>query len=660
MAPEPVEHKLAAILSADAVGYSRLMAGDEAATIRTLSAYREQIGVLVREHRGRVVDAPGDNVLAEFPTALEAVRCAVELQGVLRARNASLPAERRMDFRMGVHMGDVATEGGRIYGDGVNIAARLEALAEAGGVCISATVHEQVRNKLDASFADLGDQTVKNIPDPVRVYRVQSRGESELPKPATSGPPRGVFWIAAAAVGALLLATALWWTNPSENPSDAPVTADDTQAEHPLLALPAGPKIAVLPFTNMSDDPEQEFFSDGLSEDIITKLSRFKDLFVIARNSTFRYKGQAVDVRDVARELGARYVLEGSVRRAGTSLRVTAQLLDAGDGTHLWAETYDRDLSTANIFAVQDEITEQVVATIGADRGVIFRSRFEEVKGKATESLSAYECVLSAQSAYLRSDREREKLRGCLNRAVRDDPDYSSAWVQLTWLALFEYTHGRTKGPDLLDRALRDAQRAVEADQTNQGALAALAAAHFHRHELDRSFAEFDRAIALNPNNSLLLADAGLKLIFAGEGERGISLTRRAAALDPQHASWIFHGIAAYHFQRKEYAEALAAAQKVGTQGDFWTAIYLAAAYGQLERGDEARPAVEELLSFFPNFTLQTASEELEKWNYRDEVSERFVMGLREAGVPEAASGLQQGSSLEQVRDYSEPQAGKH
>ncbi len=633
MAPEPVEHKLAAILSADAVGYSRLMAEDEAATIRTLSSYREQIGVLVRDHRGRVVDSPGDNVLAEFPTALEAVRCAVEIQGVLRARNVSLPAERRMDFRIGVHMGDVASEGGRIYGDGVNIAARLEALAEAGGVCISATVHEQVRNKLDAGFTDLGDQTVKNIPDQVRVYRVQPRGQLEPPKPTASGPRR-VAWIgAAAAVGMVLLALGLWWTNRGDAPPRK-VTTEGTQAEDPLLALPSGPTVAVLPFTNLSGDPEQEYFSDGLSEDIITKLSRFRDLFVIARNSTFQYKGKAVDVRHVARELGAHYVLEGSVRRAGTSLRVTAQLLDARDGTHLWAETYDRDLSTSSIFAVQDEITERVVATIAGATGVISRARFEEVKGKATESLAAYECVLLSQYG-TRDAHSDPTVRSCLERAVRDDPGYADAWAQLSLLTQDEYAYGNPAGPDPLGDALRAALRAVASDQTNQLALNALARAHFFRHDLDRSFAEADRAVALNPNNADVLAGVGARFIFAGEAERGIALVRRAGALDPHHPTWFHYAIAAYHFQRNEYAEALAAAKKVRVPDEFWSKLYIAASYGQLGRQDEARPAVEALLAAYPGFTLQTAFVELRKWNVRDELIERYTEGLRKAGVPE-------------------------
>ncbi|MHC4225781.1 MAG: adenylate/guanylate cyclase domain-containing protein, partial [Planctomycetota bacterium] len=329
------------------VGYSRLMAEDEAATIRTLTDYREDIAMRVRQHRGRVVDAPGDNLLAEFPTALDAVRCAVETQGVLRALNASLPDERRMDFRIGVHMGDVAAEGERIYGDGVNIAARLEALAEAGGVCISATVHEQVRNKLDAGFTDLGDHTVKNIPDQVRVYRVQPRGQPGAPARASTPPderPRRLrtALVATAAV-LLLLALGLWASWP--RPLGLLIDLAGVSGPPVNPPLPEKPSIVVLPFANMSGDPQQEYFSDGITEELITDLAGIPELFVISRNSAFTYKGQPVKVRDVGRDLGVRYVLEGTVRKVEGRVRITAQLIDATSGFHLWSESYDRELS---------------------------------------------------------------------------------------------------------------------------------------------------------------------------------------------------------------------------------------------------------------------------------------------------------------------------
>jgi TolB-like protein len=330
--------------------------------------------------------------------------------------------------------------------------------------------------------------------------------------------------------------------------------------EDPLLALPTGPVVAVLPFENLSEDPKQEYFSDGLTDDIITALSRFKDLFVIARNSTFRYKGQAVDVRQLKKELGARYVLEGSVQRAGDALRVTAQLLDGKDGTHLWAETYDRELSAANIFAVQDEITEQVVATIAGGQGVISRARFAEIKEKPTDRLDAYECVLQ-WDAYYRDNvvsTEHAKVRDCLERAVKSDPGYADAWACLCIIYLDEYRFNFNPRPNPLDRALDAARRAVASDPANQRAHHVLAEVHFHRHELDGFFAEAERAIALNPNNADTLAYLGQELHYAGD-ERGIALVRKAVALDPFHPTWFNFPIAHHHFERDEHEEALAA-----------------------------------------------------------------------------------------------------
>jgi len=309
MEPTRVERKLTAILSADVKGYSRLMGEDEVATIRTLTAYRELMASLIQQHRGRVVDTPGDNLLAEFRSVVDAVTCAVEVQRELAQRNAELPDQRKMEFRMGINLGDVVIEGERIYGDGVNIAARVEGLADGGGICISGKVHDEIKSKLALGYEPLGEHTVKNIAEPVRVYRIN------LEKPATK-------------------------------PFD----------------LPDKPSIAVLPFGNLSGDPEQEYFSDGITEDIITALSRIRQFFVIARNSTFAYKGTSPDVRRVAKDLGVRYVLEGSVRKAASRVRISAQLIEGTTGKHLWAERYDRGLE--DVFAVQDEITQTVVGTI--------------------------------------------------------------------------------------------------------------------------------------------------------------------------------------------------------------------------------------------------------------------------------------------------------
>jgi adenylate cyclase len=412
-------------------------------------------------------------------------------------------------------------------------------------------------------------------------------------------------------------------------------TAKTSSEEDPLLALPTGPVVAVLPFENLSRDPDQEYFSDGLTDDIITALSRFKDLFVIARNSTFRYKGQAVDVRQVNRQLGARYVLEGSVQRAGETLRVTAQLLDAKDGTHLWAETYDRELSASSIFTVQDEITERVVGTIASVHGVISRARVAEVKAKPTDSLDAYECALRA-NAYWRDNAipaEHEKVRDALERAVKSDPAYADAWAWLAIIYVDEYRHNYNPRPDPLDRALEAARRAVAADPTSQGAHNALAAVYFYRRDLDAFFTETERVIALNPNDATFLAAIGEMLHYVRD-ERGIALLLRAMKLDPFHPTWFHLPVAIHHLGRGELEEALAAARKVDMPGFAPPQMLLAVIYAELGRPNEARSTVEGLLRLRPDFTIEEAMDVMRKSNFSEGDVRRTAAALRKAGLP--------------------------
>jgi adenylate cyclase len=412
-------------------------------------------------------------------------------------------------------------------------------------------------------------------------------------------------------------------------------TDKTTPEEDPLLALPTGPVVAVLPFENLSRDPDQEYFSDGLTDDIITALSRFKDLFVIARNSTFRYKGQAVDVRQLNKELGARYVLEGSVQRAENTLRVTAQLLDAKDGTHLWAETYDRELSASSIFAIQDEITEQVAATIAGPLGVISRARFARVKEKPTESLDAYDCVLH-YSAYSRANfvpTEHARLREALEAAVEANPNYADALACLSYVYQHEHNFNYNPRPNSLGRALDAAQRAVAADPISQTAHAALAGVHFQLHDLDSFITEAERALALNPNCAGTLASMGSYLQSVGD-ERGIALVRKAVKLDPFHPSWFNFPIARDHFERGEYEEAFTAARKSEMPGYVRTHVLLAAICAELGRREDARKALEQLLSLDPGFNLQRLVEEWRKWNVSEERTSLYVAALRKAGLP--------------------------
>ena len=387
MTTQEVKRKLAAILSADVKGYSRLMGEDEEATLRTLNAYKEVICSLIQQHRGRVVGTAGDSVLAEFGSVVDAVQCAVEIQQVLRAKNAVVPENRRMEFRIGINLGDVIEEGDTIYGDGVNIAARLEGLAEAGGICISESAYQQIENKLPLRYDYLGEHEVKNIAKPVRAYRARIEPEAtpsklgKEKKPVQKHLPKAALAIIAVVVIAGLVALYQFVLRPS--PSKTEVASKEKMA----FPLPDIPSIAVLPFVNMSEDPKQDFFSDGITESIITALSKVPRLFVISRQSTFFYKGKTIKVKQIAEELGVQYVLEGSVQRSPDRIRITAQLIDALTGNHLWAERYDRELK--DIFALQDEITMKVLMATPSevDRGGIILGVRKIFQGEARSRL---------------------------------------------------------------------------------------------------------------------------------------------------------------------------------------------------------------------------------------------------------------------------------
>ena len=631
MAEDEGERKLAAIMSADVVGYSRLMEDDERATVRTLTEYRLIFSEHIEHHKGRIVDTPGDNLLAEFPSAIEAVDAAADIQRELGRRNSQLAEHRHMDFRIGINLGDVLHKDGALFGDGVNIAARLEALAEPGGICISGTVFDYAKGKVPYGFDYFGEQEVKNIADPVRAYRVMLEGGSTPAVAKAGAGMRNALIGTAAALIVLVIGGAIVWqvTQQPEPEQTAQVASEDD----PVLALPTGPSIAVLPFNNLSGDPEQEYFSDGLTEDIITGLTRFPELFVIARNSTFQYKGQAVDVREVARALGARYVIEGSVRKAGNRLRVTAQLLDATDGAHLWAETYDRDLTAADIFDVQDEIKGQVVATIADVSGVISRIGLEETRAKRTDSLDAYECVIRAKAYYtVVTSQEHATTRDCLERAVELDPNYSDAWSWLSQIYQDEFLYDFNPRPKSLDRALGAGRRAVELDPANFFAHYSLARAHFFRRELDQFFVEGDRSLELNPNNSFTVAALGLFMAYAGKWDRGVALAKKALALNPVPQGWYYFPLFHDHYRKGEYEEALAQMQKVNLPDYYVTHARLAMVYGQLGRKDEAQAAVTRLRKLKLTY-LENVWDEWRKFNFPEEDIDQMIDGLRKAGL---------------------------
>ncbi|MGD9224914.1 MAG: adenylate/guanylate cyclase domain-containing protein, partial [Desulfobacterales bacterium] len=438
MAEEGFKRKLTAILSADVEGYSRLMDDDEEATIRTLTTYRDVMATLIQQYRGRVVDAPGDNLLAEFASAVDAVNCAVEIQRELAERNAESSYERRMQFRIGVNVGDVVEEEDRIYGDGVNIASRVEGLAEAGGICISGRVYDQVENKLDLEYEFLGEQAVKNIAIPLRIYRVLSHPGAAAhrvikAKRAIVGKAwRNVFaaTLAVVVVGAAVAVWHFYFRFPA---------VEVAAVEKMAFPLPDIPSIAVLPFDNMSEDPEQEYFSDGLTDQIISTLSKIRNLFVIARNSTFTYKAKPVKVQKVAEDLGVRYVLEGSVQRTADRIRITAQLIDATTGYHIWSERYDREQN--DIFAIQDDITMEITKAIGIE--LIEGEQARIWQKTQTSNLRAYEKFLQGRQNILKGTKEKNvRARLLYEEAIALDPGYARAHVGLGWTHFYDARYG--------------------------------------------------------------------------------------------------------------------------------------------------------------------------------------------------------------------------
>jgi len=511
-----MERKLTAILSADVKGYSRLMGEDEEATIRTLTTYREVMAILIAQHRGRVVDSPGDNLLAEFASAVDAVRGAVEMQQDLQGKNAELPPERRMEFRIGINVGDVVVEGERLYGDGVNIAARLEALAEGGGICIAGTVYDQVENKLSLGYEYVGEQLVKNIAKPVRVYRV--RLEAEVPAMAP-GKDKG-----------------------------------DLASPTPALSLPDKPSILVLPFINMSNDPEQEYFSDGITEDITTDLSKISSLFVISRNSAFTYKGKAVKAQDISREMGVRYILEGSVRKAGERIRITAQLIDATTDHHLWSERYDRSLQ--DLFALQDEIVQQIVTTLKLQ--LTLQEQGYSVR-KHTDNLEAYDAFLRGTEQFFRRTKEATtQARQMFEKALALDPQYAQAYAWLGWTYWIEWIWRWSADPQSLERALALAQKATALDDSLPIAHSLLSGIYALQQQYEQAIAEGERAIALDPNNAQSYEGQAQALNWAGRPEEALRAVEQAMRLNPRYPpAYYFHLGWAYSLTGR-YAEAVA------------------------------------------------------------------------------------------------------
>jgi adenylate cyclase len=629
MATEGFKRKLTTLFSADVAGYSRLMGQDEAATVETITTYREVMSVLIKQHRGRVVDSPGDNLLAEFSSVVDAVQCAVAAQKELKARNAELREDRRMEFRIGINLGDVIEEGDRIYGDGVNIAARLETLADPGGICISRTAFDQIETKLPLGYEYLGEQTVKNIAKPVGAYHVLMEPRvtvSETIEEKRVGTMRRSGLILAVVVALLMVAGAAAMWNFYLRPSPPTEVASE---KAPGLELPDKPSIAVLPFVNMSGDPEQEYFSDGITEEIITTLSKVPQLFVIARKSVFTYKGKSVKIQQVGKELGVRYVLEGSVRKAEDRVRITAQLVDAATGGHLWSERYDRDLK--DIFALQDEITMKILTAV---RVKLTEGEQAHLYAKDAVNLDSFMKVLQGVPYFYRFNKEGNiQARQMFEEAIALDPKNPGAYTLLGWTYLMEMWFGLSESPGKsMARAAELAQKALALNDTLDLPHSLLANIYLLSRQYEKAVTEAERAVALNPNGADAHAHLGMTLNYVGRRKEAIALLTKAIRLNPIPPNWYSFTLGEAYFLAGQYEEAVAAYKRVlhDNPDDMRAHTGLAATYGLWGREEEARAAAAEVLRVEPKFSVEYVKT-LPFKNKADK--ELLIEALRKAGL---------------------------
>lgn len=589
---DKLPRKLAAILYADVADYSRLTGEDEDATHRRLSEYLDLASNSIGHHQGKVVHYAGDAVLADFSTVTNALECATSIQNDLSNRNQDLPDERKIQFRIGINLGEVIVDREDIYGNDVNVAARLESLADAGGICISEAVRTAIGNKLPIAYEFMGEQSVKNIKDPIRAYQVRLHSQ--------------------------------------EQPREVP-------PEFQEFELPQKPSIAVLPFTNMNADPEQEYFSDGITEDIITALSKINNLLVIARNSTLTYKGKAVDVRQISREQGVRYVLEGSVRKAGNRIRVTAQLIDATNGHHIWAERYDREVN--DIFAVQDEIVREIVVALDVE---LIEGEQAKAWSSGTRNLEAWECFRLAVRGALKDVRPEAKssAKALLEKALELDSDYAIAWVMLGWIYqqyadVASLARGLHEAGNPLDSMLDCAQKAIAADPSCADAYALLAMYYLELKQFDEARKMAEKAVSFGPNNAESLGEASVVFNKTGSPERARELLRRAMRVCPMYRPGFLRGLGLSYYLLGQLDSAINAfKQSILRESEYLSAhTYLASIFGELGKLEEAKEPVREILRLTPDFSIKAYMKGL---SFSDpEILIRMEAGLRKAGLSE-------------------------
>ncbi len=629
MPPEPVERKLAAILSADVVGYSRLMAGDEEATIRAITVRREVVELQVRQHGGRLSDFTGDNYLAEFGSVVRALECAIEIQHVVAALNSDLSPERKMEFRVGLHLGEIRVQDGRLFGTGVNVAARLESLAAPGGICVSGEVHGQVESRFDFGYEDLGERSVKNIPDPVRVYRVRlDRGRAKRAKRTRRGWTR--LRIAAASLASLivLVAAALWLSWPAPLGLVLDLAGLSGMPVNP--PLPDEPSIVVLPFDNMSGDPEQEYFADGMTEDLTTDLSRHPGVFVIARNSAFTYKGRAVRIEDVGRELGVRYAVEGSVRKAGDRVRITAQLIDVASGLHLWSERYDREL--VDIFGLQDEIVTAILDSVGVEIETHERAR---ARRKPTEDLSAYDAYMRGLYHIQRNTRlGNTEARRWFAHAIELDPGYAEAHSLLGATYSQKYEWAWDLDPGLMDRAEEHARRCFELDPSIPQCHLLLASVAVFRGSVPDAIRHAERVIELAPSLFAGHLYLGLARVIGGQPLPAIRSIQRAIRLEPRGETLItVLAFATYRAGREREAVEIFERSRAANPDDVPGRIFLANYYEAAGDHAEARVLVEEIRAVNPDLTVEQIADLYARNGFGPEDVSTMQENLRRAGL---------------------------
>jgi TolB-like protein/class 3 adenylate cyclase/tetratricopeptide (TPR) repeat protein len=627
-----MERRLSAILAADVVGYSALMEQDEAGTFDRLRAHRKELfEPEIEKHHGRIFKLTGDGLFAEFTSVVDAVECAVSLQRGLAERNASVAEDQRMYVRIGINLGEVIVEGDDRLGEGVNIAARLEQLAEPGGIWVSAKVSKEVEKKLAFAFEPMGEQKVKNITEPVQVYKVKLEGPKVRPRPRRSRKaPLGV--LAASTIAILLILVAgfgAWFYR------DRWMPTTQGAVEATATDMPKGPGVAVLPFLNLSGDPQQEYFSDGLSEDLMTALSRAStDLRVLARNTTFQYKGKAVNAPELGHELGVRYVLEGSVRRAGDNLRVTAQLIDTETGAHIWADKFDRKM--ADVFLVQDEIVSQIVAKIAGNFGVIEMTEARSATRKNPDEIQAYDLVLRAQDV-MRAEYSHETFsaaREFLRRAVALDPESARARRELAYLAVLGWVFRFDETPLPPQEITAQAAKAVQLDPADARAHMVAASAYFFTKQLDLFEREAEQAMALAPYDGEILATVGFLIASSGQWQRGVALAKKANELNADAAIGWYHAAMYYeYYLQGDYERALEFRRLHPDQ--HWIHVYIEyiPVYGQLGRKEEALENWRKLLADVPGASAETFENWYHLWNMRDEDIAKLMDGVYKSGV---------------------------